>query len=419
MKKPGVGFIACFLLVLAAWICDPCPSSGESTQSEHADPDSVQETDSGSERSRTEEDRQNEADGTLGIGEDGFWYLVIRKGQKTPRVAYFDRTLENGRVLKGYYSFDSTGKLELNPGIRRATGIACGRLFDGLYPFLGTDGRAQIPAPILSSSDEEPAKNTISESMSELAVRMTEAAESFEGSWSIYLRTMEEEGSLFLNDRQFHPASLIKLFVMEATFAHWEEVIRHLAAKMQLAPTDDAVSASLWVLLENMVVYSDNESFNELVRLQDPAGSFSYGCKVINAYLGEQDYQKTIVAHTLHPSATKEQGIGEYNYSSARDCGILLERIFRGNCVNEEYSASMLSLLLAQNNTTKIRTGLPYGITCANKTGETSTEQHDAGIIYGRDATYVLSIMSESCPENIALDHIRELAAISYECLNR
>ena len=74
---------------------------------------------------------------------------------------------------------------------------------------------------------------------------------------------------------------------------------------------------------------------------------------------------------------------GSHNTTTVRDCGILLEKIFRGECVSEEASAEMLELLMNQKNTAKIPSGISADIPIANKTGETDSDQHDMAIVYG------------------------------------
>ena len=57
----------------------------------------------------------------------------------------------------------------------------------------------------------------------------------------------------------------------------------------------------------------------------------------------------------------------------------------------------MLNLLLNQQVTTKIPSGISVSVEIANKTGETDTDQHDIAIVYGEKTTYILCVMSEDC----------------------
>ena len=66
-------------------------------------------------------------------------------------------------------------------------------------------------------------------------------------------------------------------------------------------------------LLWNMITVSDNESCNELVKLQTDSLDFKKGAEDINKYLEKEGYTETSVQHTLHPASirTGESGVAE------------------------------------------------------------------------------------------------------------
>ena len=163
---------------------------------------------------------------------------------------------------------------------------------------------------------------------------------------------------------------------------------------------------------------SDNESCNELVKLQKDSLDFKKGAEDINKYLEKEGYTETSVQHTLHPAASAQESLGGRNMTSVKDCGTLLEKIYKGECVSKEASEEMLNLLSNQENTWKIPQGLPDGIKSANKTGETDQDQHDIAIVYGEKTTYILCVMSENCPESTAVTNIQNISKIVYNYLN-
>ena len=83
------------------------------------------------------------------------------------------------------------------------------------------------------------------------------------------------------------------------------------------------------------------------------------------------------------------------NYTSAKDCERLLEGLYKKKCVNRTYSQEMVSLLKDQKITNKIPAGVSGG-TVTNKTGETDDVCHDAAIVYGKDADYILVVLCEA-----------------------
>ena len=174
----------------------------------------------------------------------------------------------------------------------------------------------------------------------------------------------------------------------------------------------------MYRLLWDMITVSDNECYNELVRRQG-GGSFVGGTAVVNQYLRKNGYKNTGCHSSLHPSSSAWSSDGWRNTASAKDCGILLEKIYRGQCVSQQYSREMLNLLLHQTKRYKIPSGLPTGIVCANKTGETSSVQHDMAIVYGKKTNYVLCIFSEGASEDHLLYGIRSISSRVYQYLNK
>ena len=173
-------------------------------------------------------------------------------------------------------------------------------------------------------------------------------------------------------------------------------------------------------LLARMITVSDNEAYNELVRLHSRKRSFREGCEKVSAYIREQGYDDTGIYHTLSPSETKREATDDRkNHTSPKDCVRLLERIYDGTCVSQEASQQMLDLLLAQQIDTKIPAGLPEEAEAANKTGETDEAQHDAAIVFGAETDYILCVMSEDLSDTgEAQERIREISGCVYEALN-
>ncbi|MBR2764983.1 MAG: serine hydrolase [Blautia sp.] len=238
------------------------------------------------------------------------------------------------------------------------------------------------------------------------------------GSWSVYVKNLNTDELFSLNnDRSFSAASLIKPFAMEVVCTHREEVLSRMAAREWLEPDDPALAGELEMLLENMITYSDNDAFNELVCLLSDTGDFMDGAGVMNDELQKLGYKSTSVDHTLAPSYFEPEGTGD-NMTCASDCGWLLEKVCGGTFVDEQVSEEMMELLRMQDTRTKIPAGLPAYAQCANKTGETSTVQHDMAVIRGRTAWYVLCVLSGDCPEEEAVDQIREIAGLTFTYLD-
>ena len=105
--------------------------------------------------------------------------------------------------------------------------------------------------------------------------------------------------------------------------------------------------------------------------------------------------------------------------TSVEDCGTLLEKIYRRECVSRENSDEMLSLLLNQDTRSKIPGGLKESVQVANKTGENDKSQHDIAIVYGDRTDYILCVMSENAgKEEDVVSTIQMISALVYYSLN-
>lgn len=354
---------------------------------------------------------------------DGF-YFVNNLGKLTAasQVRYLDKYVADNVTFDGYYYFDDTGKLITNPGIHQVDMICRDRYFNGNYYFGGTDGALTLEALTTEEGYEVDANGKVTNlehlGIENLRPQLEKMMKQYDGEWSVYVKDLNADNSVLINDKSLYSASLIKAFVMAKTYRDMEEVQANEAKKMNTTNMEAAV-AKVQNLLWNMITVSDNESFNELVRLQTESLDFKSGAQAVNLFLEEEGYTETLAQHTLHPSSSKEDGLGGRNMTSVKDCGLLLERIFKGECVSEEASEAMLELLLNQEVTWKIPEGLPEGIISGNKTGETTEDQHDIAIIYGEKTDYILCVMSENCPsEDDAIDHVRAISKVVYTYLN-
>lgn len=253
------------------------------------------------------------------------------------------------------------------------------------------------------------------ERMESLEIQLRERIDTMDGKWNIYVKELRHGLMFSINDEPMYAASLNKLYVMESVYAHYDQILEHVVA---VYGEEDA-QATLDRLLENMIVRSDNDSFNELVSLHSANHQFSEGCELLNAYLAEQSYDDTIIVHTLHPSNYPAESISTdsnaLNMTSSMDCGLLLERIYKGDCVSYEASEKMLELLSMQEIDSKIPAGTTRAKMIANKTGETDKQQHDVAIVYTKDRDYILCIMSTDLTaedEEAGISNVKDVASL-------
>ena len=352
-------------------------------------------------------------------------YMVNNLGKLTaaPQVRYIaDLTIE-GTTYNGYYYFDENGKMVTETGSHELEMTSNGQHFSGVYYFGGPNGvLEQTPGttPEGFPVDETGKVQGLDDlGMDTLKPQLESMLSGYEGQWSVYVKNLDTEEEILLNNTPLYSASLIKAFVMADTYANMDQVLTNEAAYMKTDVSNAAVKEKVDNLLWNMITVSDNESCNELGRLQSEKHDFLDGAEKVNKYLKKEGYTETSYQSTLHPSSSPKISLGERNTTSVRDCGLLLERIYKGECVSEEASQKMLELLKQQENTEKIPAGIKEDVVIANKTGETDEDQHDIAIVYGTKTTYILCVMSEGWKSGgDAVQNIRNISSMVYNYLN-
>lgn len=150
-----------------------------------------------------------------------------------------------------------------------------------------------------------------------------------------------------------------------------------------------------------MITVSDNDAANSLVSCLG-SGDSTTGMQKVNSFCQSHGYTNTSMGRLL--LASNEFGD---NYTSAYDCGKFLKEIYQ-ICSGTTQTPSLLhaeemySLLKQQQCTNKIPAALPEGVSVANKTGELSNVENDAGILYnaqgGNDLVIVFLSQNLSSP---------------------
>ena len=212
----------------------------------------------------------------------------------------------------------------------------------------------------------------------------------------IDLRTGQE---LLFNSRPLRSASLIKLFIMAEVFARFRtcelspnqtlcflESDRVDGGLLQDMPS--GTFHSIRDLTEIMITESDNIATNLLLRL--------LGEEAINQRAGALGASDTVLRRRMMDFAAAASG--RENLTSVADVCRLLQKLYRGECVDPQADQSMLEILGRQTDRCKIPFHLPPGTLCQNKTGELPGAEHDAGIIHGPAGPYALAVMSDGLP---------------------
>ena len=229
---------------------------------------------------------------------------------------------------------------------------------------------------------------------------LNEMIDTYEGSWSIYVKDLKSGISLTINDQPQDSASLIKLYIAGAVL----EKIQH----QELEETE-----TIDLLLSDMISLSDNEAANELVRYLSDSHEHQDGMEKVNEFSEEHDFTDTWQYNGLEDSNLWYGD--EVNITSVKDCGRFLEEIYDGDMVSHLASRQLEGYLLDQEITWKIPAGIPSEIKTANKTGEKDNTQNDASIVYTPYRDYIICVMATNLTdEDTAVENIRAVSAKVY-----
>ena len=211
--------------------------------------------------------------------------------------------------------------------------------------------------------------NKSDEKMDTLITQINSQLPTTNGSWSVYICDLAGGSEGSINDTPMQAASLIKLFIMGAVYENYDSLSQQYG------------SSTLDGYLSPMITVSDNDAANSLVACLG-GGDSAAGMQKVNSFCQSHGYTSTSMGRLL--LASNESGD---NYTSAYDCGKFLKEIYQicagtTQTPSLSHAADMYALLKQQQRTNKIPAALPEGVSVANKTGELSDVENDAGILY-------------------------------------
>jgi beta-lactamase class A len=231
--------------------------------------------------------------------------------------------------------------------------------------------------------------------------------DSANGDVSVAFRMLDGSAELlFRPDVEYHAASTMKVPVMIELFRQarggriklddqllvrneFHSIVDHSIYALNAADDSDAemykkigTSVSYRDLCEAMITSSSNLATNLLIdRLgarNIQAAATALGAPGIHVVRGVED------------SKAFEKGLN--NTTTSRALLTLMEKIAKGQAVDDAASGEMVAILKRQKFNDRIPAGLPPGIPVAHKTGEISKIQHDAAIVYA-ERPFVLVVL--------------------------
>lgn len=254
----------------------------------------------------------------------------------------------------------------------------------------------------------------------ELEQSLAERVENFNGNAGILIKDLQSNWEISFNkDELFPSASVVKILIMTACFEAIEKSLIDYDVVMRLRSVDKASGSgvlknmasgkeiSVSELLELMITKSDNTAANMLIdRL---------GFEFFNESFKSYGIQNTNLSRKMVDFKARSQGVE--NYTTAQDMALILEKIYRGEAVNQRVSKQCLDLLKLQRVNDRIPKHLPEEIVIAHKTGLERSVCHDAGIVYAPNGDFIVCALighSETTSRS-AKEFIADIAQIAYQ----
>ncbi len=258
----------------------------------------------------------------------------------------------------------------------------------------------------------------------------------FSGKVWIYAKNLDTGKEYTLRaDEQVRTASTIKLPIMAEVFRQvaegrmkWTDEIVLTKEKKQggsgiLFEFSDNTKIDLKTAINLMIVVSDNTATN-LVLDKVTADS-------VNDFMDMLGLRQTRSMRKIggggdaKASADNRLKLFGLGASSPKDMVKLLEMLEKGEVVNRESSAEMLSILKRQQFKDGIGRGLPDTIPSASKSGALDRLRSDVGIVYTRGGRIAMAITTDDMlevtytQENPGLHLIWKLSRILQDGLGR
>lgn len=222
----------------------------------------------------------------------------------------------------------------------------------------------------------------------------------YDGDVAIYIKDLTTGRAYERNaNRPFLSASLIKIPVMAAVLKAVKEGHISLDSQMKIrkryrrggsgrlkwARSGKAMSVS--GLMYKMVTESDNTAAAMLINL--------VGYQYLNQSFDDFGLKMTRI-HPAGMSLANYMRPDRENYTTAREMGYMLERIYHKQLVSDGFSDLMLEVMKDAEAKTRLAKYLPRNFKLARKTGLLRKNCHDVGIVFSPDGDYVICVLTGS-----------------------
>jgi len=231
---------------------------------------------------------------------------------------------------------------------------------------------------------------------SALADDITGLVSEFNGRPSILIKDLKRSWSITVNPKIRIPsASIVKIPIMAVCFYGAKEGKIGLDDKIILKQRDKTggsgilkkkpagTTFTIEQLIELMITISDNTATNILIKL--------LGFDYLNSCFRDFGLFNTNLSRLVMDMRSRDKGVE--NYTTVKDMGLLLEKIYKGRLIDKNVSLECLKILKMQRSKSRIPAGLPKGVVVAHKTGLERGVCHDVGIVFTANGDFIICVL--------------------------
>ena len=253
----------------------------------------------------------------------------------------------------------------------------------------------------------------------EMVNSINEVSNAYDGKVGIYIKNLKTNQVFERNaDQRFITASLIKLPIMAAVFQAIRDERISLSSQIRLRSKHKRWGSGRlkWAkagrkfrvseLLYKMITISDNTATEMLID--------RFGYNYLNWCFKKYGFNVTRIdpvgmrlSDYVHPARD--------NYTTPKEMGRFLEKIYRRELINDGYSDLMIEIMKEAESKTRLRKYLPKEWSFAHKSGLLRKNCHDVGIVFTPKADYIICVLTrENETYNQAKTLIAQLGKTAY-----
>lgn len=230
----------------------------------------------------------------------------------------------------------------------------------------------------------------------ELCDRLRAVADNYKANVGIYLKDLRTDKSWEYNaDRLFRAASLIKIGIMIGVMDLVEKKKISLDSELTLRNKDrmDGSGSLKWAregtrltileIVYRMITESDNTATKLILD--------NFGMEYFQSYFRQIGLAYTTI--TQEGMDLTSGRVRKENFTTPREMGYLLEKIYRKEMISKEMSEMMMDILKRNKTRSRIRKGIPQTWAVGHKTGLLRKSCSDVGIVFSPKGDYILAIL--------------------------